>query len=66
MKFKTYEFTLKHDSGFINIRTASHSLESAKKLVLDSELAPESAIKSWRVVPTAKQIKRTKSLLRGI
>ena len=66
MSFKTYEFTMTHDGGIVNIRTSAQSLEAAKTIVLNAELAPESSIKSWRVVPTHKQIRRTKSLLRGI
>jgi hypothetical protein len=63
---KTFEFILKHDAGTVTICTRADSLEVAKKIVLDAERAPERAIKSWRVVPTAKQVAKTKSLMRGI
>ena len=63
---KTFEFTLKHDSGEVTIRTRAQNLAAAQQIVLTAENAPMSAIRSWRVVPTKKQTERTKSLLRGI
>jgi hypothetical protein len=66
MKTKTYALTLRHDSGTVEIRIAASSLASAKQRVLDAERAPESAIQSWRIVPTARQIRRTQNLMRCI
>ncbi len=63
---KTYEFTLKHDAGHVTLRIRANNLPAAQKVVLDAEKAPASAIQYWRVVPTAKQVSRTKSLLRGL
>lgn len=63
---KTYEITLKHDSGTVALRTRAESIEAAKRMICEAERAPESAVACWRVVPTARQIKRTKSLLRSI
>lgn len=63
---KTYEITLRHDSGTVTLRTKADSIEAAKRMVCEAEGAPTSAVAYWRVVPTARQIKRTKSLLRSI
>lgn len=63
---KTFEFVLNHDGGKVTLRTGANSLPEAEAIILKAENAPKSAIQSWRVVPTAKQIKRTKSLMRGI
>lgn len=63
---KTYEFTLKHDGGTATVQVTASTLGAAKYIVLNSEKCPETAITSWRVVPTARQIRKTKNLLRGI
>lgn len=63
---KTYEFQFKHDGGSTVIRTTGTDVNSAKRKVLEAEKAPESAIGWWRVVPTQKQINKTKNLLRNI
>ena len=63
---KTYEISLRHDSGSVTIRTRASNIETAMKMVCDAEKAPLGAIKHWRVVPTARQIKRTQSLLRSL
>lgn len=63
---KTYEFTLKHDNGTVKIRTSADNLEAAKLIIIKSEGCPERAITAWRIIPTAKQIRKTKNLLRGI
>jgi len=63
---KTYEFTLKHDAGEVTIRTRAASVEAAKREILDAERAPEGAIKYWCVVPTARQIQKTKNLMRNL
>lgn len=63
---KTYEFGLKHDDGMVNIRVHAEDLAEARKIALDIEKAPENAIRWWRVVPTQKQIQKTKNLMRGI
>jgi hypothetical protein len=66
MKLKTYEFRLRHDKGEILLRTKSENLAAAKEIILTAENAPERAILSWRVVPTPKQIQRTKNLMRNL
>jgi hypothetical protein len=63
---KTYEITLRHDAGTITLGFRADSYADAKKAILEAEGAPESAIVTWRVVPTARQIRKTKSLMRGI
>lgn len=63
---KTFEFKLHHNSGPVTMRLKADNLERAKDTVLSIEQAPESAIKSWRVVPTAKQIRQTQNMMRGI
>lgn len=39
-----YEIVLKHDSGKIKITTVASDIETAKRIVLNYEKAPESAI----------------------
>lgn len=63
---KTYELALKHDQGTVTLRTRAANIQAAKEIICKAENCPESAIQWWRVVPTAKQIKKTKSLMRGI
>lgn len=63
---KTYEITLKHDKGEIKIRTRSTDIGTAMQIVCKAENCPLSAVKTWRVVPTKKQIKKTQNLLRSI
>ena len=62
---KTYEFIIKHDNGKVTLRTSADNLEAAKLIIMKAEGCPERSITSWRIVPTAKQIKKTKNLLRG-
>ena len=47
---KIYDIKLKHDKGYITIRTTATSEENAKRTVLKSEKAPESAIKNIKVI----------------
>ncbi len=63
---KTYEFGIHHDNGDIVLRVRANSLLEAKTQVVQSEKCPDRSITFWRIVPTIRQIKRTKSLLRGI
>lgn len=63
---KTYRIGLKHDNGTAEIGVQANSIQEAKKLIMELEKFPESAMTYWAVVPTKKQIARTKSLLRGI
>ena len=60
---KTYEFTLKHDKGIVTLRTRARNLQTAQDIICKAENCPKSAIQWWRVVPTQKQIQRTKSLM---
>ena len=63
---KAYEITLTHDAGEVTIRTHAGTIFAAIENVCNAEKAPRSAVKTWRVVPTAKQIARTKNLLRSL
>ena len=63
---KTYELTVKHDNGEVTIRVRARNVEMAHQMVENAEGCPRSAIYTWRIVPTKKQIQRTKNLLRGI
>lgn len=63
---KHYLVNLQHDGGNITAETFASSIERAKALVCNAEKAPLSAVKWWQVVPTPKQIRRTKSLLRNL
>lgn len=60
---KTYEIALSTDSGDVVFRVGAKDIQSAQTLLLSLERAPVSAVKWWRVVPTAKQIRKTKSLM---
>ena len=66
MKTKTYEISLKHDAGEVTIRLRASSYLAAIEQACNAEKAPKCAVQSWRVIPTARQIARTKSLMRGI
>lgn len=56
---KTFEIT-PHGLGPQQVRAESLKEALAKLLLVSTD------VKTWRVVPTARQIARTKSLLRGI
>lgn len=63
---KTYQFQINHDKGSQIFNITGSDVNSAKQSLLTLENAPESAIQWWRVVPTAKQIKKTKNMLRNL
>lgn len=63
---KTFEITLKHNGGLCSFRVHGKDYATAKANLLRAEKAPEGAVQTWRVVPTAKQITKTKSLMRGL
>ena len=63
---KQYEITLNSDSGIINIRTRARNIQSAIDIICKAENAPKSAVISWRIIPTKKQIQKTQRLLIGI
>ena len=63
---KTYEITLKHDNGQVSLMMRANTYDAAKRMILEAEKAPESAILYWRVVPTKRGIAKTKSLMRGL
>lgn len=63
---KTYEITLKHEGEDVTARTQADNITTAKESVCADYGVPVSAVHYWRVVPTKKQIARTKSLMRGI
>lgn len=66
MKMKTYEVTLSSDSGPVTIRTSAATSHQAIGSVCAAEKAPRSAVTTWRVIPTARQIAKTKNLMRGL
>lgn len=61
---KTFNITLSHDSGEVTLMIRADNYQGAIKRACLIEGAPESAVKSWRVIPTARQVARTKNLLR--
>lgn len=61
---KTYEITLRHDDGKTTFRTIARDYRAAQEQICKAERAPLSAIMTWRVIPTARQIQKTKNLLR--
>jgi hypothetical protein len=65
LTMKTYELTLRRDDTTTK-RISAESISDAKRIACDEEGLPLSAVVCWSVIPTAKQITKTKSLLRGI
>ena len=63
---KTYRIYVRHDNGEQGFHIRAGSIQQAKEMLMTMEKCPESAIIHWYVVPTLKQIKRTKSLMRGL
>jgi hypothetical protein len=63
---KTFEITLKHDGGQVTIRTRATCLAMAQNIALTAEKAPRSALAYWGIVPTQRQIARTKNMLRNL
>lgn len=63
---KTYTIGLHHDNGDASITVRANSIEEAKQLVMSIEKCPERALTWISVKPTAKQVQKTKNLLRGI
>lgn len=63
---KKYMVKLLSDSGPVMFHLYADSIDSARQTVATAENAPLSSIQFAGVVPTKKQIKKTKSLMRGI
>lgn len=63
---KIYEFNLKHDNGTVTLRYQDNTLKEAQKRLMEDEKCPLSAITSWHIVPTQKQIRKTQNLMRGL
>jgi hypothetical protein len=63
---KNFIFTLKHDNGAVNIGIRAENLKAAQQQLMNSEKCPLSAIQTWWIIPTAKEIQKTKNLLRGL
>lgn len=63
---KKYEIEVKHDNGSFKITVTARNIEAAQKMVMNAENCPPSALGSWRVVPTARQIAKTKRLMSGL
>ncbi len=61
---KLYNITLSSDSGPVTLMVRADNYQAAQQRACTIEGAPLSAVKSWRVIPTARQIARTKNLLR--
>lgn len=63
---KSYEFNIKTADGVKTVRQMGEDVSDAKYRVCRSENVQSSAISWWRVIPTDRQIARTKSLLRSL
>jgi hypothetical protein len=61
---KAYNVTLRHDAGEVTLMIRADNYQAAQQRACTIEGAPLSAVKSWAVVPTTRQIRRTKNLLR--
>lgn len=66
MKFSKYTFGLSSDTGDYELTVTAQCVEAAKQIVLTTQNCPERSIKYWRKVPTAREIKKTKSMMRGL
>lgn len=53
-------------AGFVEISTVAESLSAAIDQVVKAENAPYSAVLWARATPTPKEVRKTKSMLRGI
>lgn len=62
---KTYELELRINTTKL-VRLKAESLEEAKRQACDEEGITTNCVMTWRVIPTAKQIAKTKSLMRGL
>ena len=51
--FGEYTLKLKHDKGVVNISTVAMSEAAAKRIILNAERAPESAIRKISFKPMA-------------
>lgn len=60
---KKFEIEVKHDNGNFKITVTARNIEAAKMMVMIAENCPPSALGWWRVVPTARQIAKTKRLM---
>lgn len=63
---KQFEFEIKHDNGTITLRTFARNLEEAQNVICKAEDCPRSALGYWRIVPTKKQLAKTKRLMQNI
>lgn len=63
---RLYELTLCHDNGRAKIRVPARNVKQAYERVCNLEGCPERAIQSWRVIPTKKQLAKTKTLMRSL
>ena len=63
---KSYKIQVKHDQGEQGFLIRADSIQEAKEIVMRLEGCPERAILYWSVVPTKRQIERTKNMLRGL
>ncbi len=67
-KMKTYEIEI-HRADSVLTRVSADTLADAKQQAADINGVDANDAKSfgyWRIVPTAKQIRRTQSLLRSL
>jgi hypothetical protein len=63
---KTYRIQVKHDSGEMVLRVYARNIQAAKEMIMAAEGCPECAIGWIAIVPTPKQIQKTKNLLRSL
>ena len=66
MRMKAYRIQVKHDSGEIILRVRAQNIQAAKKMIMATEGCPERAIGWIAVIPTQKQIQKTKNLLHSL
>jgi hypothetical protein len=63
---KQFKFEIKRNNAITSIRVFAKDFESAKDLVCKAEGCDRSAVMSWVVVPTKKQLAKTKRLMQGL
>jgi hypothetical protein len=57
---KTYVFIIKHDQGEVRIKTRASNIDAAKDIICQAESCPRSALDSWFIEVSKKELQRTK------